>query len=177
MYDVVVMRTSRSAPIASAMKTPERTPAQLPTFWCLFEDPAISKGKKTEMLRAMRGHAHLRTPKSQKQFVNTARAAMAGDRLTADAATMTISSPTRSPRVADLRRQLEFAAAKETCTSRSSWSRSSCRNARFTRALDRSPLSADADTFRRRYPRRSKRSLVPRPAPPRSRGRWSCCCC
>ena len=81
------------------MKTPERTPAQLPTFWCLFEDPAISEGKKTEMLRAMREHAHLRTPKPQKKFVNTVRAAMAGDhRLTADAATMTISSPPSSRR-------------------------------------------------------------------------------
>ena len=49
------------------MKTPERTPAQLPMFWRLFEDPKISEGKKTtEMLRAMREHAHLRTPKSQK---------------------------------------------------------------------------------------------------------------
>ena len=52
------------------------------------------------------------TPKSQKQFVNAVRAAMAGDRLTADAATMAISSPARSPRVAGLRRQLEFAAAQ-----------------------------------------------------------------
>ena len=112
MYDVVVMRKSRAAPIASAMKTPERTPAQLPPLGNLFEDPAISEGKKTEMLRALREHAHIRTPKSQKQFVNAVRAAMAGDRLNADAATMTISSPTRSPRVADLRRQLEFAAAQ-----------------------------------------------------------------
>ena len=44
------------------MKTPERTPAQLPPLDDLFEDPAISEGKKTEMLRALREHAHLRTP-------------------------------------------------------------------------------------------------------------------
>jgi len=36
------------------MKTPERTPAQLPPLGDLFEDPAISESKKTEMLRALR---------------------------------------------------------------------------------------------------------------------------
>ena len=38
----------------------------------------IPEKKKVEMLRALREHAHLRTPKSQKEFVNSIRSAMAG---------------------------------------------------------------------------------------------------
>ena len=97
------------------MAHPERTPNKLPPVGDIFDDPAIPEKKKVEMLRALREHAHLRTPKSQKEFVNSIRSAMAGERLTADVGTMPIVLPRRSPptpRISDLVAQLQYVAAQ-----------------------------------------------------------------
>ena len=91
------------------MAHPERTPNKLPPVDDVFGDPAIPEQKKVEMLRALREHAHLRTPTSQKQFVNSIRSAMAGERLTADVGTMPVVSltPRLSPLISGIQQRAQ----------------------------------------------------------------------